>query len=411
VRAGCALLLPGTQYSAIERSRIPYSKDSISGLRRPTIGVLANIYEADAGIRAGGHLHFIEVVKRWTDVDIVLFAPEIARADLAAALPHARFVAMPALPYGAPKVFDFLFRSIFSFRRRRELRRCDALLATSQLLVDVAPILFAQRPAAVISHHLIGSELGRNARANFIPVLSERIGLWATRFGDIRAFITSSNLVAGELRAAGLKMPIVVSTNGVDHIATTRAADASSTHRSGAVFVGRLHPLKNVDDAIRAWRIVVDRFPLEHLTIIGSQTTSSYYEMLRNLITELRLGQHVTLAGALLDSEKSEALARAKLFLFPSGEEGWGIALAEAMSAGLPCVTYDLPVFAEIFPVGRLEAPLGDHVGLADRVVQFLDDENLRLRYANDATELAKTFSWDRASQITASVFREMSLR
>ncbi len=379
--------------------------------RKPIIGVLANIYEADAGIRAGGHLHFIEVVKRWTNVDIMVFAPEIARRDLVVALPEAQFVAMPALPPSASKALDFLYRSLFAVLRFRELRRCDALLATSQLLVDIAPVIFSGKPAAVISHHLLGSELGRNARKSPIPVAGERFSLWATRFADIRAFITSSRLVALELGAQGLRMPIIVTTNGVDHIADTGPVDVSAARRDGAVFIGRLHPLKNVDDAIRAWRIVVDAFPQERLTIIGAAITPAYLRELQRLIGDLKLNANVILAGSVDEAQKSRALSRAKVFLFPSGEEGWGIALAEAMRAGLPCITYDLPIFAEIFPVGRLEAPFGDVPGLARRVIEFLVDEPLRLKYAVDAATLAESFSWDRASEIAAKVVTQMLQR
>jgi glycosyltransferase involved in cell wall biosynthesis len=392
----------------MEVRSIEHSPVTKAPLRKPVIGVLANIYEADAGIRAGGHLHFIQVVKRWTEFDIVLFAPEIARRDFAKALPQARFVAMPALPPASPKFLDFLYRSVLSVIQLRDLRSCDAFLATSHLLVDVVPAVLSRKPVAVISHHLIGSEIGKNARKSWIPVLSERFALWATRFGDVRAFITSSNLVAAELRAQGLKMPIVVSTNGVDHIAEGPAANLAQAGREGALFLGRLHRLKNVVDAIRAWRLVVDRFPTERLSIIGAPTDTAYLSELQNAVAELDLSDRVSLVGSVSEADKSLALTRAKLFLFPSGEEGWGIALAEAMRAGLPCVTYDLPIFAEIFPAGRLAAPIGDVAALARCVIELLSDEPLRLRFAAEASALAKTFSWDRASRITASVFREI---
>ena len=78
------------------------------------------------------------------------------------------------------------------------------------------------------------------------------------------------------------------------------------------------------------------------------------------------------------------------------------------MRAGLPCVTYDLPIFEEIFPIGRLEAPLGDFATLGKRVIELLADEPARLRHAADALKLAETFSWERASHIAAEVFQEM---
>jgi glycosyltransferase involved in cell wall biosynthesis len=159
---------------------------------------------------------------------------------------------------------------------------------------------------------------------------------------------------------------------------------------------------------VRAWRIVVDRFPQQRLTIIGAEAVPAYAASIRTLIAELQLAEHVRLEGVASDERKIEALEAAELFLFPSGEEGWGIALAEAMRAGLPCVTYDLPIFDELFPRGRLAAPLGDFRALAARAIELLDSEHVRLRYAAEALDLAHTFTWQRAADAEAALIASL---
>jgi glycosyltransferase involved in cell wall biosynthesis len=72
-------------------------------------------------------------------------------------------------------------------------------------------------------------------------------------------------------------------------------------------------------------------------------------------------------------------------------------------------VTYALPIFAEIFPSGRLEAAVGDTDGLAQNAVSILRNDALFARLSREAAELAAEFSWDRAAAIedkAVSLFR-----
>jgi glycosyltransferase involved in cell wall biosynthesis len=384
-----------------------FSKREPRPQTRATIGILANIFEPGAGILAGGHLHFIEVVKRWRNVNLVVFAPEIARADIGAALPQATFVPLPSPNYlHRAKALMFLYRSFAAIKQLRALRRCDAFLATSHLLPDVLPPIVARRPTAVVVHHLITSKRDEASALALTSALGERLSLALIRLGA-RTLVAGSPMMLRELRARGFDLPAVVTTNGVDHLRFP-VVNLDGASRSGAVFVGRLHPAKNPADAIRAWAIVAAKFPNEKLTIIGKAEISDYALELQNLVSELGLAERVDFAGAVSDAEKLTALIRARVFLFPSREEGWGIAVAEAMRAGLPCVTYDLPIFREIFPQGRLAAKMHDYEALARQVVSLLSDEPLRIHYAREAAQLAETFTWANASQVEAAAVAGM---
>ena len=62
------------------------------------------------------------------------------------------------------------------------------------------------------------------------------------------------------------------------------------------------------------------------------------------------------------------------MLAFPSTKEGWGLAVLEAMSAGLPVVASDLPVFGEYLTSGRdaLLVPVDDPSALAGGIVFLL---------------------------------------
>lgn len=86
-----------------------------------------------------------------------------------------------------------------------------------------------------------------------------------------------------------------------------------------------------------------------------------------------------------------------------------GIAVAEAMAFGLPCLTYDLDIFREIFIAGRLTVPAGKVGALADLIVTLLTNETIRRRYAEEALELSRAFSWSRAAQIEGDALSEIA--
>ena len=67
-----------------------------------------------------------------------------------------------------------------------------------------------------------------------------------------------------------------------------------------------------------------------------------------------------------------------KVFVFPSHEEGWGIAICEAMACGLPVVAYDLPVYREIFKEGIVTVPLNDIKRFSEEVIDLLENDEKR---------------------------------
>ncbi len=113
----------------------------------------------------------------------------------------------------------------------------------------------------------------------------------------------------------------------------------SSAYRSwsagggGLVLVGRLTAQKRVDLALRA--LAVSGHGQWVLTVIGEGPERPALESLRD---RLGLGTRVRFLGATPPSRVAELLAAADLVLFPAKNEGFGLAAAEALMAGVPVV-------------------------------------------------------------------------
>lgn len=378
------------------------------------VGVVMNSLERGTALYAGGNVHMREVLRRLpSGLAVTVFAPGFARAYVLEARPRARFIAMPTFGDGRVHLaLTFLARALLGCTRAVEVRRCEAVYAMSPFLPDVVPAAFARDGALLVClFHLMdvpwrrGGSLARNVLA----YLAERAGLAVVRM-RARALVVGTALLARELRARGFRQPAIVTTCGVD--APTRAArpEADAPTRAGAVYVGRLHPAKGGDDLLAIWALVLRERPGEPLTIVGDGDPS-YRAQLAARARALGMADCVRFLGAVGDAARDAALADAALFIFPSREEGWGIALAEAMAAGLPCATYALPVFAEVFPRGRLAAPRFDRAAFAANVVRLLGDDPLRATLGAEARALAASFTWDRAAALEGEVLVRLARR
>lgn len=202
--------------------------------------------------------------------------------------------------------------------------------------------------------------------------------------------IAASDETAQRLRAElGPDAAVTVAPNGID-LDAVRAAPAAP-HGSDLVVVGRLLSHKRVDlllDTVaelhaRAWPVT--------LSVIGDGPEREALERrARDLgIAEaVRFRTDVHDQGALYGELKA-----ARVFVFPSEREGFGIAVLEALACGLPVVTTSAPdnlatALAERSAIGRVCAP--EPRAMADAVERVLLGQERR-----DPEAWVSDYDWD----------------
>ena len=100
--------------------------------------------------------------------------------------------------------------------------------------------------------------------------------------------------------------------------------------------------------------------------------------------------------GRLSNEQLAEAMARAKVFFFPSQYEGFGMALGEAMACSCAAVTTKTGFGAELR--GGVEALLcgfDDVEAMKSSVLRLLSDEQERLSIARAGWERVRALRWD----------------
>ncbi len=142
------------------------------------------------------------------------------------------------------------------------------------------------------------------------------------------------------------------------------------------------------------------------LAVVGGhsfQDHRPYREHVLGLLPELglELDDDVVLVGTVPDADIPQWYAAADVLAFPSVKEGFGLAVLEAMSAGIPVVTSDLPVFREYLVPGRdaLLIEPGDVGGLAAALLSTLEDDALRQTLVSAGSAVATRFTWHESAR------------
>jgi len=109
-------------------------------------------------------------------------------------------------------------------------------------------------------------------------------------------------------------------------------------------YVGRIEEAKGIKDLIQCWKIVTTDIPDAKLVIVGNLDTR-FGIKIKALTKKMKLEKNVLFMGYVSEEEKIKIMQSSKLFIFPSYEEGWSIAIMESIMAGLVPIMYDLPAY------------------------------------------------------------------
>ena len=159
------------------------------------------------------------------------------------------------------------------------------------------------------------------------------------------------------------------------------------------VTLRRLAHDKGIDMLLEAWSAIAAQYPDWRLSVYGSGPDE---ESLRRQARELGLDDQQIFRG--LTTDLDAALSNASIYALPSREEGFPIALMEAMAYGLPSVAFDCaPGIRELLEneVSGLLINPGNVPGFAAALERLMKDADLRRRLGGQARESVGQFSPD----------------
>jgi glycosyltransferase involved in cell wall biosynthesis len=155
------------------------------------------------------------------------------------------------------------------------------------------------------------------------------------------------------------------------------------------IFLGRLHHKKGLDFLAEAFALFAKTDQRHHLVVVGHDEGAQ--ADFSDRIAKAGLLDRVHLTGPLHGAAKWEAFADAAAFTLPSRQEGFSIAITEALACGLPVIVSRECHFPEVADAGAGVVADLDAPAIAAGFNEVLHDEDTRQRMSQAARQLVQT--------------------
>jgi glycosyltransferase involved in cell wall biosynthesis len=152
---------------------------------------------------------------------------------------------------------------------------------------------------------------------------------------------------------------------------------------------------KNVEGVIRSFLLLLDDFPELKLVIAGSRYSTP--DMVDRWKEDPRLKDRLIEIPDPTDEEIVRLFSGAKVFVFPSCAEGFGLPPLEAMASGVPVVCSDIPVFREVYGNAVCFVDPDRPVSIAEGVRKVLLEPEYATRLADAGRERAGIYRRERS--------------
>jgi len=183
-------------------------------------------------------------------------------------------------------------------------------------------------------------------------------------------------------------------------------AEKFKTSEKYILTVGTIEPRKNIENLLKAFRNLIDNFKFDYQLLIaggkGWRNSNIYRTYKRLRFSE----KEVKFLGYVPDNDMPRLYSGAKIFVFPSLYEGFGLPPLEAMACGTPVITSNSSSLPEVVgDAGIMFDPYNiNEMGQA--IYKVLNDNELMSNLRQKGLERVKLFSWEKAASETLRVLQ-----
>jgi len=173
------------------------------------------------------------------------------------------------------------------------------------------------------------------------------------------------------------------------------------------LFVGTLEPRKNIPLLLRAFHRLLREDTSHHLVLAGNQgwMTGEVWQTLK----DLQLEEFVHLTGYIPLSDLPMIYNLARIFIYPSLYEGFGLPPVEAMACGTPVIASAIPVNQEhVGEAGLLFLP-GDEMSLFENLRRLINDRQMQAELSAKGRERSMAFTWRSCALSTLGVYQRLA--
>lgn len=173
------------------------------------------------------------------------------------------------------------------------------------------------------------------------------------------------------------------------------------------LFVGAIHPRKNLKRLMQAFEMYVNKGGKKHLVIVGENLwgKGTVYDELIQPKTK----QQIHFTGHLPLQQLANVMASAFCFTYVPYFEGFGIPLVEAMRSGVPIIAGKLTSLPEVGGEAALYVNPFDVASIARAMLLIESDESMRQKLIELGLERSLLFDWNHTAEVCWKAIQEVT--
>ena len=187
-----------------------------------------------------------------------------------------------------------------------------------------------------------------------------------------------------------------------------RVRERYQLHGPFVLYAGTVKPHKNLERLIEAFHLVRQR-GLDDLTLVLIGDEISKYTALRRAVHRYHLHKQVRFLGYMPQDTLAVMYRLARVFVFPSLYEGFGLPPLEAMASGTPVVTSNVSSLPEVVGDAALLVDPHEPAAIAEGIERVLTDDALARTLRARGLQRAGHFSWEASIRRVREIYDEVA--
>jgi glycosyltransferase involved in cell wall biosynthesis len=175
------------------------------------------------------------------------------------------------------------------------------------------------------------------------------------------------------------------------------------------LFVGTLEPRKNLSTLLHAYAMLRAEGIGKDVKLVVAGRAGWLYADIYDAVKSLALDEEVIFTGFVEDEDLPALYRGARLFVFPSLYEGFGLPILEAMASGIPVITSTAASMPEVAGDAAILVDPHDPQAIAEAMARLLAEDRLRQTLIQKGLDRARRFSWDTVAHDTLALYASLA--
>jgi glycosyltransferase involved in cell wall biosynthesis len=171
------------------------------------------------------------------------------------------------------------------------------------------------------------------------------------------------------------------------------------------LYIGTLQPRKNIPLLIEAYERIKNKIPNIKLVLAGNRKAHNFDKKIDEVLSKNNLKNDIVFPGFIDTVDKKVVYKMAKVYVFPSFYEGFGIPILEAMSQGVPVLASDIAPHREVGIDADIYFNPNSVDNLSDMLYNICVDKEKRESLIELGLAKSKQFSWKESAQKMLNLF------